>query len=77
LKVPLLALSTAAVVLMTSFALRERPPAGGSDPSAGPALIENAPVENEQVVLRQLRNIALAHRLESDRPSGQPGMYLG
>jgi hypothetical protein len=76
MKVPLVALTTAAAVLMTSVALRERPPAG-SPSSSGPALIENAPVENEQAVLRQLRNISLAHRLESDRPSGQPGMYVG
>jgi hypothetical protein len=76
LKVPLVALTAAAAVLMTSVALRDRPPAG-SPPSSGPALIENAPVENEQAVLRQFRNISLAHRLESDRPSGQPGMYVG
>ena len=76
LKVPLVALTTAAAVLLTSVALRERPPAG-SAPSSGPALIENAPVENEQAVLRQFREISLAHRLESDRPSGQPGMYVG
>ena len=71
-----MALTTAAAVLMTSVALRERPPAESS-PSSGPELIENAPVENEQVVLRQFRNISLARRLESDRPSGQPGMYVG
>lgn len=76
LRVPLVALTTAAAVLMTSVALRERPPAESS-PSSGPVLIENAPVENEQAVLRQFRNISLARRLESDRPSGQPGMYVG
>lgn len=76
LKVPLVVLTTAAAVLLTSVALRERPPAERS-PRSGPVLIENAPVENEQVVLRQFRNISLARRLEADRPSGQPGMYVG
>ena len=76
LKVPLVALTTAAAVLMTSVALRDRPP-GATQPGSDLALIENAPVENEQAVLREFRNISLAHRLESDRPSGQPGMYVG
>jgi len=61
---------------MSTVALRDRPPTG-AEPSSGLALIANAPVENEQAVLREYRDISLARRLEPDRPSGQPGMYVG
>lgn len=63
----------AALMLVTSTALRDplRP-----SPS-GPNLIANAPVENEGVVIRQYRNLALARRLEPVRAAGQPGMYVG
>jgi hypothetical protein len=70
------ATTVAAAMLVTSLALRD-PPRHTAPPPSGPALIANAPVENEQVVLRQFRDLSLARRVEPERNPRQPGMYVG
>jgi len=70
------ATTVAAAMLVTSLAL-PGPPRHTAPPPSRPALIANAPVENEQVVLRQFRDLSLARRVEPERNPRQPGMYVG
>ena len=73
LKLPLVALTaTAAAVLMTSVALREKPIR-----PVPPSAAIRSEASDEQALLRQFRDVVHARQLVPDYRSDRPGSLLG